>query len=1062
MHGTGRKVETRSALQSPWLPVWAAAPRARGRGRAGQTRACRETSAGRLCQQPEDLSLKFPSASSPLVSDALPSTCVSRRCCGKPLLLDSGEGLRKERADGVNPPAQLLLVTLDVPGRAPRIPPAANPSPRPRVAVCCVCPDPCPPCLASSAEQLLPPRLHLSGTEGTERMSSVRTIPCGSRARTQGPADFVVSILPWTGPGWRLPLPCPHCSAAGLGQVQEEQNRMQPELQPTAGADTLGRSRSMKVIVIQNAVHIMRSLRRLFGLLIRTYTELRAFGWILRISSVQTDLCTLHICIWIATEEPGNQLQEEMRASQTGNVHQESPLLEGDDIATRGDPEGLTADLEYSYSTCSPPSGPLDDSEHHSQALVELDVISLLPVVSLQDVAPTATAFSTASLLHSPGLPHHATLGLQQEVAGCPVPPSDPGLGLPGPEPKGPDAQDISCCREQKPTGPTGPVTQNDHMSEHSLYSIVHDKSEKWDAFIRDTEDINTLRKCVQILFNSRFGEALGLSHMVHVPYRKIACQPEAVEVLGIPDNIPFKRPCTYGATKLRRILEERHNIRFIVKGVFNAQTVTRVKFLKDSERLEPASPSEDTSMEISRAAILDQAMPAGSDKGGVSEACTPGACGELQPVNIEPENPDLTQVTVPHPLAASEEMTDLLLGHPSQDSSFGTEMVAELGPREDPWLAEGLAEELVEVLYGYVVRLLREQVERLFSTRYAEAIGVSGPVQVPYSKFLMHPEELFVMGLPDGISLCRPDCFSMTKLCRILEASKSIRFVIRRPELLMDTVKDPVTHSEVRDPPVDESQRRQGFPESSEAGAPGADKAKMLREQVQGLFNRKYGEAYGALCPVQVPYDRIQSNPGWVTIEGLPPGIPFQKPCTFDCQSLLRILAEADKIKFTVTGLVQELSLKPEKGGSSNLGEVVILRERVRELFNKRYGKALGLGRPVRVPYKQIQENPFTVEVTGLPDDILFQNPKSYNFYQLEKILKVQEHVHMRIINHLQPFTETCSDAGMPARDACDPKPKRMRVSEGSSESFSSSHAKFMGPLNQISLMQWPMCQEN
>ena len=51
--------------------------------------------------------------------------------------------------------------------------------------------------------------------------------------------------------------------------------------------------------------------------------------------------------------------------------------------------------------------------------------------------------------------------------------------------------------------------------------------------------------------------EALGLDHMVPVPYRKIACDPEAVEIVGIPDKIPFKRPCTYGVPKLKRILEE-------------------------------------------------------------------------------------------------------------------------------------------------------------------------------------------------------------------------------------------------------------------------------------------------------------------------------------------------------------------------------------------------------------------------------------------------------------------------------------------------------------------------
>lgn len=52
----------------------------------------------------------------------------------------------------------------------------------------------------------------------------------------------------------------------------------------------------------------------------------------------------------------------------------------------------------------------------------------------------------------------------------------------------------------------------------------------------------------------------------------------------------------------------------------------------------------------------------------------------------------------------------------------------------------------------------------------------------------------------------------------------------------------------------------------------------------------------------MQVPYKRIKSNPGSVIIEGLPPGIPFRKPCTFGSQNLERILSVADKIKFTVT----------------------------------------------------------------------------------------------------------------------------------------------------------------
>lgn len=79
-------------------------------------------------------------------------------------------------------------------------------------------------------------------------------------------------------------------------------------------------------------------------------------------------------------------------------------------------------------------------------------------------------------------------------------------------------------------------------------------------------------------------------------------------------------------------------------------------------------------------------------------------------------------------------------------------------------------------------------------------------------------------------------------------------------------------------------------------------DLANTLREQVQDLFNRKYGEALGIKYPVQVPYKRIKNNPDSVIIEGLPPGIPFRKPCTFGSQNLERILAVADKIRFTIT----------------------------------------------------------------------------------------------------------------------------------------------------------------
>ncbi|XP_042369874.1 general transcription factor II-I repeat domain-containing protein 1-like, partial [Plectropomus leopardus] len=74
----------------------------------------------------------------------------------------------------------------------------------------------------------------------------------------------------------------------------------------------------------------------------------------------------------------------------------------------------------------------------------------------------------------------------------------------------------------------------------------------------------------------------------------------------------------------------------------------------------------------------------------------------------------------------------------------------------------------------------LRRQVESLFSIKYAEALGLPEPAKVPYSKFQMYPEDLSVTGLPEGISLRRPNCFGAAKLRKILAASSQIQFVIK------------------------------------------------------------------------------------------------------------------------------------------------------------------------------------------------------------------------------------------------------------------------------------------
>ncbi|XP_038564300.1 general transcription factor II-I repeat domain-containing protein 1 isoform X2 [Micropterus salmoides] len=680
------------------------------------------------------------------------------------------------------------------------------------------------------------------------------------------------------------------------------------------------------------------------------------------------------------------------------------------------------------------------------------------------------------------------------------------------------------------------------HISKRLLFSIVHEKSEKWDSFIRETEDINTLRECVQILFNSRYAEALGLDHMVPVPYRKIACDPGAVEIIGIPDQIPFKRPCTYGVPKLKRILDERHGIRFIVKRMFDERIFTAAgKIAREEGKHDLGSTPEDSfpdnlSIPPTTAELVSNPHSSRSTSACVSpladcEAGPSGDCIPLKRIKTEPPDGEIIQVTVPDAGTSGEEPSEPVAepvvaaacpatSSPSAPSAPHHPMENHAAEALSPSAASqsirrsSEAGSLVEDI-GEMILQLRRQAESLFSIKYAEALGLPEPAKVPYSKFQMYPEDLYVTGLPEGISLRRPNCFGAAKLRKILTASSQIQFVIKRPELLTEQVKQEMPSMPICDSELDVKDatavtedtaaisKRPGFsvrkdeklqqtlkkrpvgmeiqkdeiskcllsPECLESKLSRIDLANTLREQVQDLFNRKYGEALGIKYPVQVPYKRIKNNPDSVIIEGLPPGIPFRKPCTFGSQNLERILAVADKISFTITRPFQGLIPKPaprrvtllkkayasisDDDDINRMGEKVVLREQVKELFNKKYGEALGLDRSVVVPYKLIRGSPESVEVSGLPDDIPFRNPNTYDIVCLEKILQAADEITFNIKSQLQPFAEICSQAcNTVGTNASTNRRKRKRVQESNRVPASSD----LGiSTNQIPVM-WPM----
>ncbi|GCB73012.1 hypothetical protein scyTo_0002302, partial [Scyliorhinus torazame] len=623
------------------------------------------------------------------------------------------------------------------------------------------------------------------------------------------------------------------------------------------------------------------------------------------------------------------------------------------------------------------------------------------------------------------------------------------------------------------------------------------DDTEKWNLYIKETEDINILRECVQILFNSRYAEALGLDHMVPVPYRKIACDPEAVEIIGIPEGIPFKRPCTYGVPKLKRILEARHKVRFVIKRMFDERVLTGTKYIREGSKQESQSPLDE---ESHRTALLDmtpknhvcRSMKIKENETGTSIDLT-----TMKKVKTEPEDSEIIQITVQDSSTASDDLSESL----SDKSTSEEHSVLLESPSDSAQDNVSNHEDQHMVLkeeWNEKILQLRKQVENLFNRK---------------------PQLLL-----EGQESCKDGQNSLAATQESHDCLKEEATPPKRQIQSETPDNTPVTNSDGNKSNNSLNIIEVTIPENYDAKLTRVDIANNLREQVQDLFNRKYGEALGIKYPVQVPYKRIKSNPGSVIIEGLPPGIPFRKPCTFGSQNLERILAMADKIKFTITrpfqGLIPKPGLhshqsyphpvpldacappkefqdpqkpkydwkseiKPENAGNpqrkeeaprritslekayaalqedeeaNRLGEKVILREQVKELFNEKYGEALGLNRPVLVPYKLIRDNPDAIEVTGLPDDILFRNPTTYDLSRLEKILKVQDRIMMTIKSPLQPFAEICNEASKSAsKQDVAHKRKRRRVSEGNIVPSSSNMEAGVSP-NPVSLVQWPM----
>ncbi|XP_052544437.1 general transcription factor II-I isoform X2 [Tympanuchus pallidicinctus] len=382
---------------------------------------------------------------------------------------------------------------------------------------------------------------------------------------------------------------------------------------------------------------------------------------------------------------------------------------------------------------------------------------------------------------------------------------------------------------------------------------------------------ITKLRKQVEEIFNMKFALALGLSEAVKVPYPVFESNPEYLYVEGLPEGIPFRSPTWFGIPRLERIVRGSNKIKFVVKK---------------PELVASYLPSRLASQ------LNTKANPKSSKR-------LQSPASNLQVPEIEvtvEEGPNKAQTA---DVQANSQTNGSSLSFKPRGRDFSFEA----------WNAK--------------ITDLKQKVENLFNEKCGEALGLSEPVKVPFALFESFPEVFYVEGLPDGVPFRRPSTFGIPRLEKILRNKSKIKFVIKKPEMFEAAVKESSAKSPQRkNNPSNTANTASTTANTAVNTAAGVEdlniiqvtlledeserlskveKARQLREQVNDLFSRKFGEAIGMNFPVKVPYRKITINPGCVVVDGMPPGVSFKAPSYLEISSMRKILESSEFIKFTV-----------------------------------------------------------------------------------------------------------------------------------------------------------------
>ncbi|XP_049645461.1 general transcription factor II-I isoform X12 [Suncus etruscus] len=594
---------------------------------------------------------------------------------------------------------------------------------------------------------------------------------------------------------------------------------------------------------------------------------------------------------------------------------------------------------------------------------------------------------------------------------------------------------------------------------------------EKWNARITD------LRKQVEELFERKYAQAIKAKGPVTIPYPLFQSHVEDLYVEGLPEGIPFRRPSTYGIPRLERILLAKERIRFVIKK-HELLNSTR----EDLQLDKPASGvKEEWYARITKLRkMVDQlfckkfAEALGSTEAKAVpyqkfEAHPNDLYVEGLPENIPFRSPSWYGIPRLEKIIQVGNRIKFVIKRPELLTHNTTEVTQ---PRTNTPVKED---------WNVRITKLRKQVEEIFNLKFAQALGLTEAVKVPYPVFESNPEFLYVEGLPEGIPFRSPTWFGIPRLERIVRGSNKIKFVVKKPELVVSYLppgmagkintkalqspkrpRSPGSNSKVPEIEVTVEGPNNSNPQASAVRTPtqtnGANvpfkprgrefsfeawnaKITDLKQKVENLFNEKCGEALGLKQAVKVPFALFESFPEDFYVEGLPEGVPFRRPSTFGIPRLEKILRNKAKIKFIIkkpemfeTAIKESTSSSkspPRKINSSpsvnttasgvedlNIIQVTIpdddnerlskvekarqLREQVNDLFSRKFGEAIGMGFPVKVPYRKITINPGCVVVDGMPPGVSFKAPSYLEISSMRRILDSAEFIKFTVI---RPF---------------------------------------------------------